>query len=174
METPRSSWLNGPQLSGVGDDDPHAPSRWPGEKLGLPRTGAGALASVMRRVGGLTIDWIISMLAALVISGENLFALLSGSFDVDRYNSAIANINQWTTLCFVVIGTVSVALVARTPGQALMRMGVARIDDGDARVGLWRALVRTFLTILLFPPIIVDSDGRGIHDRLTKTAVILG
>ena len=49
---------------------------------------------------------------------------------------------------------------------------MARIDEPDERVGLWRSVVRTLLTVFLFPPIIQDTDGRGMHDRATGTAVI--
>jgi hypothetical protein len=41
-----------------------------------------------------------------------------------------------------------------------------------ARLALWRAVVRTGLLVLLVPALIVDADGRGLHDRLTGTAVV--
>ncbi|WP_367179084.1 RDD family protein, partial [uncultured Corynebacterium sp.] len=80
----------------------------------------------------------------------------------------------WTAIIFFIVGTVSVWLFGRTPGQAVLKMGVARVDVPGARVGLWRAAVRSFLTLLLLPPVIVDSDMRGMHDRATGTAVIRG
>jgi hypothetical protein len=54
-----------------------------------------------------------------------------------------------------------------------LRMGVARVDVGGARVGLWRAAVRTLLTAFVLPAALVDQDGRGMHDRATGTAVIM-
>ena len=169
-----SSWLDGPRLAGSGDDDPSRPSRWPGEKIGLPKQGAGALASILRRVGGLLVDWIVAQLAALAVSGFTVGDFFNRSLSDAAFNGSVARFNEITMLAYFVIGVVSVAVFARTPGQAIMRMGVARIDKPDQRVGLWRSVVRTGLTLLVLPPVITDSDGRGIHDRLTRTAVILG
>jgi hypothetical protein len=33
-------------------------------------------------------------------------------------------------------------------------------------------LVRTVLLMLLVPAVIWDRDGRGLHDRLTESAVV--
>jgi uncharacterized RDD family membrane protein YckC len=46
--------------------------------------------------------------------------------------------------------------------------------DQDKPVNPWRALLRTFLLVLLIPAVIWDRDGRGLHDRLTDTAVVRG
>jgi uncharacterized RDD family membrane protein YckC len=35
-----------------------------------------------------------------------------------------------------------------------------------------RAIGRTALLCLLVPAVIFDRDGRGLHDRLTDTAVV--
>jgi len=51
---------------------------------------------------------------------------------------------------------------------------VARVDQRDQRVGFARAAARTLLTIFVLPAAMVDTDGRGMHDRATGTAVILG
>ena len=154
----KRSWLSGPEIPSQFDDD-GAPSRWPGEKLGLPEHGEGSLASVMRRVGGITIDWFFAMFIAIIIgqlSGNGQFYAPSLTLGI-----------------FVIISIVSVALFARTPGHMMLRMGVARIDAQE-RVGLWRSVVRAALTVFISPQIIVDADGRGLHDRATGTAVILG
>ena len=41
--------------------------QWPGQALGLPKEGPGALASVMRRTFGVLIDWILAMIIANVL-----------------------------------------------------------------------------------------------------------
>lgn len=152
----RRSWLDGPALPAqhLGE----RPAKWPGELLGLPKAGPGALASVMRRATGVLIDWIICLIIAN-------FILL--------FTDALGGTATLTYLIYLPVGAISVALFARTPGQAVLGMGVARIDQPGARVGLWRAVVRTALTLLFFPAAIVDSDGRGLHDRGTGTTVIL-
>ena len=79
-----------------------------------------------------------------------------------------------TPIIFLILGTVSVWLFARTPGQWAMKMGVARIDQRDQPVGFVRAFARSLMTLLLLPPAITDSDMRGMHDRATGTVVIRG
>ncbi|WJZ03219.1 RDD family protein [Corynebacterium freiburgense] len=157
MADAKHSWLDGPQIPAE-NDDPFAPGLWPGEKLGLPESGVGALASVMRRVGGIAFDWFLCMFAAIILR---------------NFTSQLGGVSTITFFVFLILGTVSVSLFARTPGQAVFRMGVARVD-AEERVGFIRAFVRTFLTLFVFPPILVDADGRGLHDRATGTAVILG
>jgi uncharacterized RDD family membrane protein YckC len=41
-----------------------------------------------------------------------------------------------------------------------------------SRLAVWRAVVRTALLLLLVPALLVDADGRGLHDRFTDTAVV--
>lgn len=157
MSDPKRSWLEGPMIPGD-SDDPLAPGRWPGEKLGLPEKGPGALASVMRRAVGITLDWFLCMFIGIIVR---------------NFTSALGGVSTMTLAFFCLISLVSVWLFARTPGQAMLGMGVARVD-ATARVGFFRALIRTVLTVFIFPPIMVDSDGRGMHDRATNTAVIFG
>ena len=114
----KQSWLDGPNIPGE-NDDPSAPGRWPGEKLGLPQAGAGALASVMRRVGGITFDWFICLFAATI---------------VHRFTDQLGGVSTITFIVFLILGTLSVTFLARTPGQAVLGMGVARID-GPGRPG---------------------------------------
>jgi hypothetical protein len=35
-----------------------------------------------------------------------------------------------------------------------------------------RALARQLLIVFLVPPLINDTDGRGLHDRATGTALV--
>lgn len=157
MAKEKRSWLDGPAIPAEIEEG--APARWPGEKLGLPKTGPGALASVARRSGGVAIDWIICWIVAGFIH---------------MFTSYLGGTATLTLMLFVVLGSVSVAIFARTPGQAVLGMGVARVDKRDQRVGVIRAIARTVFTIFVLPAAMVDTDGRGMHDRATGTAVILG
>ncbi|MDO4928288.1 MAG: RDD family protein [Corynebacterium sp.] len=153
---PRRSWLDGPELPSQNQGTRQA--KWPGELLGLPKKGPGALGSVMRRAGGVFIDWCICLIIA------NFIVLFTNSY------GSVATLSY---IVFFFLGSISVMIFARTPGQAILGMGVARVDQPGTRVGVWRAIVRTLLTLFFFPAAIVDSDGRGLHDRSTGTAVIL-
>ena len=150
------TWLDGPTIPTPYDD---TPAKWPGEKLGLPQTGPGALASVARRAGGVAIDWVICWIVAGFLH---------------MFTTYLGDTATLTLMLFVLLGIISVALFARTPGQALLGMGVARVDQRDQRVGFARAAARPLLTIFVLPAAMVDTDGRGMHDRATGTAVILG
>ncbi|AGF72943.1 RDD family protein [Corynebacterium halotolerans] len=158
MADPKRSWLDGPQIPAE-YDDPDAPGRWPGEKLGLPQSGPGSLASVARRTGGVAIDWVIAWIIA--------------SF-VGTFTDVLGGVSTMTLMFWAVLGIICGWLFARTPGQAVLGMGIARVDVGGAKVGLWRAVVRTLLTAFILPAALVDSDGRGMHDRATGTSVIQG
>jgi hypothetical protein len=48
---------------------------------------------------------------------------------------------------------------------------VISVDD-RRHVGLGRAVVRSLLIALVVPPLFADSDGRGLQDRFTATAVV--
>ncbi len=65
------------------------------------------------------------------------------------------------------------ALIAfgQTPGMRLLGLRLAHPRAGE-RLAAWRAVVRTALLCLLVPALLVDADGRGLHDRLTDTAVV--
>ncbi|KQB85174.1 RDD family protein [Corynebacterium oculi] len=157
MENPKRSWLDGPQIPSQ-FDGPEGPGAYPGANLGLPRSGPGSLGTVARRAGGVLIDWII----AWILAGF-----------VHMFTTALGGVSTMTYLFYAILGILTGWLFARTPGQALLGMGIARIDAPE-RVGLWRAAVRTLLTCLIFPAALVDSDGRGMHDRATGTAVVRG
>ncbi|WP_414120127.1 RDD family protein [Corynebacterium nuruki] len=150
------SWLEGPRVPGR-YEDPHDLSPWPGKLLGLPGSGAGSMASMGQRVLALLIDWLICW---------------GIGFLVTTMTDALGDVSMTTLVVWVIWRIITVWLFGQSPGHALVGIGVARVDDTDKRVGLWRAVVRTVLTVFLFPPLIQDTDRRGMHDRATGTAVI--
>lgn len=153
---PKRSWLEGPEVPGE-FENPERPSTYPGEDMGLPETGAGSLAGLFPRMGALLIDWLLCMGIAYFIT---------------TMTTALGHYSTVTMFLFILWRIFSVWLLAQSPGHAFLGLGVARIDDPTQRVGLWRSVVRTLLTVFLFPPVIQDADGRGMHDRATGTAVI--
>ena len=151
----KKTWLDGPDIPG--ENDFGEAGRSPGENLGLPESGPGALASVMRRACGVFIDWILCLLVASVLT---------------QFTNILGGTSTATFILWILVGIVGGILFARTPGMAILGMGVARIDVPGTTVGIWRGVVRTLLTACLFPAAMVDADGRGIHDRATGTVVI--
>lgn len=136
---------------------PESRSAYPGEKLGLPESGPGSLARMGRRLGALTIDWLIALgLAALVMR----FGLIS------QAALATAELVIW-----FVLGVVSLRLFGFTPGQLALGLRVVTVD-GRGVVGTGRAVVRGLLVGTVVPALFTDWDGRGLQDRLTATAVV--
>ncbi|MDJ0393023.1 RDD family protein [Rhodococcus sp. G-MC3] len=149
------SWLSGPNAARSDDGTEQS---YPGEWLGLPSDGPGALAGLGRRIAALLIDWLMSM---------GIAALIVNVFSIDQSLSTI------TLLVWFVVGVGAVSIFSFTPGQLVAGIQVTRIDAA-ARVGFVRALVRTFFILFVFPAVISDQDGRGMHDRATGTAMLLG
>jgi uncharacterized RDD family membrane protein YckC len=128
---------------------------YPGETLGLPESGPGSLAPMGRRLAALLIDWLISYgLAAL--------ALGFGVISIEVLPTAVLVI-------WLLLGAAAVRLFGFTPGQLVLGLGVVAVDG---RLGIGRISVRGLLIGLVIPPLFTDWDGRGIHDRVTHTAVV--
>ena len=70
-----------------------------------------------------------------------------------------------------VLGVVAVRLFSFTPGQLALGLQVVSVD-GRLPVGIGRLAVRGLLIAMVIPPLFTDWDGRGLHDRLTGTAVV--
>ncbi len=122
-----------------------------GASLGLPEHGPGSVAGFGVRGVAFALDALLAaVVAGLVVQG------IPGN---------------WSLLSFGLITVVSLVWLGRTPGMAALGLQLAHPAQGE-RVAVWRAVVRTALLMLLVPALVVDSDARGLHDRLTRTAVI--
>jgi uncharacterized RDD family membrane protein YckC len=110
-----------------------------------------------RRLAALMIDWLISYgLAAL--------GLAFGVFSQQTLATAVLVI-------WFLLGLVAVRLFAFTPGQLALGLQVVAVD-GRLPVGIGRLAVRGLLVGMVIPALFTDWDGRGLHDRLTGTAVV--
>jgi uncharacterized RDD family membrane protein YckC len=139
---------------------PAAPQAYRGEKIGLPATGSGALAGTGARLSAFLVDAGASALvAALFIprsGGDTLAERLPGS---------------WSLIPFVLDYVVGILAAGRTLGMYLFGLRLIRVTQNVA-VDPLRILGRTALLLLLVPAVVFDRDGRGMHDRLTDTAVV--
>ncbi|HEU4363538.1 MAG TPA: RDD family protein [Mycobacterium sp.] len=149
-----ASWLSGIQPAETGE--------YPGERLGLPRTGPGSLVGFGRRLLALTLDWLVAYgLAGLgLAAGVVTPALLSPA----------------VLLIWLLVGVVAVRLFGFTPGQFAGGLRVTTIgtagQPGGLGVGVGRAAARGLLIALVIPALFADGDGRGLQDRATGTAVV--
>src|SRR5271170_3923713 len=135
------SWLSGTAPAGAG-------SEYPGQRLGLPESGAGSVAGVGRRLGALMIDWLLCE------------AIAWGVFH-DQY---------LTIAVFAAEVYLLTALTGFTVGKRLLGLRVVRLDSKP--VGFLWSLIRTLLLLAVIPPLVFDSDLRGLHDKAADTVVI--
>lgn len=153
MSKVTGSWLSG----GVDGADPQ---EWPGERLGLPKEGPGAVAGRGARFGALLVDLVLMALAT------SLFVTVDVN-DPDQ----MRQFNYISVLVWFVITSVMVGLFGFTPGKLLFGLQVVRVD-GKTMVTPLRSAPRTLLLALIVPAALADADGRGIHDKVTGTVVV--
>jgi uncharacterized RDD family membrane protein YckC len=140
----------------ISDDVPPAAESsgrgWRGARLGLPETGPNSVATPGRRIGGFGVDIVLAGLVAALFTAPALP-------------------RNWSVLAFVVEYFGFVLLFGQTPGMRLLGLRVIRVDR-PARIGPGAALLRTLALTVLIPALIWDADGRGLHDRISRTAVV--
>ncbi|MFI9640244.1 RDD family protein [Micromonospora sp. NPDC051925] len=107
--------------------------------------------SLGRRFGALVIDWVLCLLVS------NFFA--------DPVRDGWAPV-----LVLVVEYGLFLGLFAQTPGMWITRLRCLDWSDGG-RLGIPRALLRGLLLALVVPPLIMDEQRRGLHDRLTGAVI---
>jgi uncharacterized RDD family membrane protein YckC len=138
-----------------------APQAYRGESLGLPSDGPGSLTTTGPRLGAFVVDAIVSSLvAALFVSTGH-----HGGGLADRLPGT------WSLIPLALDYIVGTLVAGRTVGMYLFSLRLIRVDRTVA-VDPGRAILRTFLLFLLVPALVFDRDGRGLHDRLTETAVV--
>ena len=130
---------------------------YPGESIGLPEQGRGALASWGARIAALLIDWLASMLVAVALFGNEVMV---GS--------------GWRIFMplgvFFVESSVLTTLTGSSFGQLLARIGVARADGEP--LGIWRPTVRSLLKCLVLPVMVIGAERRHLDDLLLGTVVV--
>jgi uncharacterized RDD family membrane protein YckC len=125
------------------------PVSYPGERLGLPQTGPGSLATLGRRIWAIIIDWACAVLISVAFFSYDALA---------------------TTLIFVLVQCLFIPTIGGSPGHRLLGMRVQRVIGGWT--GLWRPIVRSVLLALVIPAVIWDADNRGVHDKAAGTVLV--
>lgn len=130
---------------------------WPGEAIGLPRTGRNSLASWRSRIGALLIDWGASTLVAMLLFG-------SGVWHERGWKSFAA------LIIFFLESTALGALVGGSFGQLITRIAVVRLDRQP--LGVLRSLARSALVCMALPALVIGMHRRGLHDLAVNTVVV--
>ena len=152
------TWLSGLAAAGV---DRHAQGSWPGRRYGLPADGEGAVATTGSRVAALFVDLLLGALIGGLIN-----SLLVEPDFLQRTLS--------TNGAFALQVILLQALTGQSIGMRLVGIRVARLGALDAPPGLLPATIRTALIFLVLPAVLLDRDGRGLHDKAAGTIVLRG
>ncbi|WP_448061020.1 RDD family protein [Cellulomonas hominis] len=154
------SWLEG--------SAPCAATSGPaGARLGLPASGPGSLAPLGRRVAALMIDWLACLGISTAFFGGDPVATLV-VFAVE--NVLLVGTAGYTLGHWLLGLRVRRVTPPATLGQA--PAGVVPDAGPDLPPGLLAGVIRTVLLCLVIPAAVWDADGRGLHDRSARTALI--
>lgn len=130
-----------------------------GARIGLPAQGPGAVAGWGRRLGGLTVDWAVSLLIVAAFVGRDVWT---------GYGFV-----QWAPLLVLWLQTtVLTGLLGTTIGHRVLGLRVVRVQARDRALGVGRAALRALLLCLAIPPLVADRDRRGLHDLAGDAVVV--
>ena len=135
------SWLDGPGGGAAVQD-------YPGQRLGRPQVGDGASARFGRRLGGLVVDWVVALVIARVMFGAN----------------SLAPVGVLLAEHVLLVGT-----AGATIGHRVFGMRVETLQGEHP--GPLKVVVRSVLLALAIPPLVMDADQRGLHDKAVGTVV---
>ena len=117
--------------------------------------------SLGRRFAAITLDWLSSYLIAIVFfSGPGTFLERSSQAGVP---ALILFFTQYFLL---------VALQGASAGHRVCRMRIVNFADGG-RPTILQALIRSVLMVIVITAVTYDENGRGIHERLSRTKIAL-
>lgn len=116
----------------------------------------GTVAGFGRRAAALAVDWLLSIGISLLLFRQYAYGSTGSSFA--------------TLVIFAVEVILLTWLTGASFGQRVLGVTVVRTDG--SRLGLGRVALRTALICLVIPPIVIDSDGRGLHDRAVDSVAL--
>lgn len=130
----------------------------------LPATGPGSVAGIGRRAAAFAVDALASSLIA---------ALFVALFVSRRHHSGpgASLPGTWSVVPLAVDYVLGLTLLGQTLGMRLLSLHLIRTDR-RAPIGIYRAVLRTVLLLLLIPAVVLDRFHRGLHDRVTDTVVV--
>ena len=135
------------------------PSKFPGERLGLPEVGTRSIGRVGRRIGAIAIDWVIAVLVTMLISAKDYLTLTSASGGP-----------LGILAVFVVLQVLAIMTIGGSVGHRLCGLHIVTIQGKHP--GIWKPILRSILLALVFPAIVWDSDQRGFHDKVSGTMLL--
>ena len=152
------TWLTGPASAGV---QLREPGDHRGRRLGLPAEGPGSVVGPGSgaRIGAFVVDVLLAALAGGLVN-----LVVAAPTDLQR--------NLAGSLAFAVLSFFSLLLAGQTPGMRLAGLRVLPLPGRGPTLGVLPAALRTALLLTLVLALVVDRDGRGLHDRAAGTVVV--
>ena len=109
-----------------------------------------------RRMAALALDWLACYAIVAALSGG--------------VNKMSPNSSLYVLVIFFLEVWILTALQGASLGHRLFGMRVVRFEDGGA-ISLIQALIRTVLLVLVVTAVTFDVNGRGIHERSSKSVL---
>ena len=150
------TWLSGLAAAGA---DRRAEGSWPGRRYGLPESGAGAVATTGSRAAALVVD---------VLAGALIAAFINGFIADPSFLLRTVVVDGSLVLQVILLQ----ALTGQSLGMRLIGIRVVRAAAPDEVPGFLGAAIRTALLVLVVPAVLLDRDGRGLHDKAAGTIVL--
>lgn len=116
----------------------------------------GEVAGLGRRLAALAIDWLVAIGVSLLLFRDVAYGSLESSVAILLIFAAELILLTWLT--------------GASFGQRILGVQVVRADGG--RLGLGRVVLRTVLICLVIPAVVIDTYGRGLHDRAVGSVVV--
>ena len=149
------TWISGLAAAGVA----RPAGTWPGRRHGFPEDGPGAVATTGSRFAALVVDILVGGLIAALVNGY------LGDPTLLERNLAV---NGSFALQVILLQS----LTGQSLGMRLIGIRVAPLQQPDAVPGFLPVAVRTALLFLVVPAVVLDRDGRGLHDKAAGTVVL--
>ena len=149
------TWLSGLAAAGV---DRHPEGSWAGRKHGLPPEGPGSSATTGSKVAALFVDLLVGALVGALVNSY-----------LGDPSTLVSTLSTNGSFALQVI--VLQSLTGQSIGMRLLGIRVARLDSQDLPPGFLPVAVRTALIFFVIPAIVLDRDGRGLHDKAAGTVV---
>lgn len=132
-----------------------------GQSLGLPESGPGSLAPLVRRMAALLVDWVGCQLIATGLLGMTW--------------GQVGGAEAFLPLTLLLaMNIVLVTSLGTTLGHRLLGIRVVSLDalGAAAPPPLPRSAARAALLCLFVPALVMDADNRGLHDRAARSVVV--
>jgi uncharacterized RDD family membrane protein YckC len=120
---------------------------------------------VADRTDAVTFGQRLWAFAIDIVIADLLATIVNGGYHADGRQ------NLLNYLAFLLIEIVFVTLGGQTPGMRMAKIAVVRESDYGKPQFQW-VLLRTLLLAFVVPALIVDQDGRAMHDRASGLRMV--